>query len=106
MERRTSPRIPVDAPFLLTLEMASGVTVPVMLTDISMHGMQLTLPPGAGVLHCAVNSPVHMKDFPHGLASFLDGITGTVAWLTERQCGIRLDRPFPRLSEVLAGFHT
>lgn len=104
MERRVSPRIPLDTPFLLTLAVSSGTPVPVMLTDISMHGMQLTLPPGSGVLPCSVSSPVVMSDFPASLAAFLDGITGTIAWLTEQQCGVKLDAPLPHPAEVIAGF--
>ncbi|MDL2272406.1 hypothetical protein LJC23_05175, partial [Desulfovibrio sp. OttesenSCG-928-I05] len=83
---------------------SAGTPVPVMLTDISMHGMQLTLPPGAGVLQCSVNAPVVMSDFPETLATFLDGITGTIAWLTEQQCGVKLDDPLPHPAEVIAGF--
>ena len=104
MERRASPRIPLDVPFLLTLILDGGTSVPVMLTDISMHGMQLTLPPGGAAFDCSVNTAVSLKDFPDTLAEFLDGITGCVAWLTEHQCGVRLDAPLPRPAEVIAGF--
>ena len=104
MDRRSSPRIPLDAPFLLTLEIVSGSSIPVMLTDISMHGMQLTLPPDAGVLYCAIDSPVIMKNFPEKLAPFLEGLTGTIAWQTEQQCGIRLDQPLPHPADVIARF--
>jgi hypothetical protein len=104
MDRRASPRIPLDVPFLLTLVVDKNLPVPVMLTDISMHGMQLTLPPGSSSLSCSVQAIVYLKDFPEELARFLDGITGSIAWLTEQQCGVRLDSPLPHPAEVIAGF--
>ena len=89
-DRRTSLRIPLDVPCLLTLVL-DGERCPAMLIDISAGGVHLALSPGPGGDKLLVHTTTVFKDVPGGLGSVLEGRTGLVAWVADRHCGIRLD---------------
>ncbi len=103
MERRTTPRIPLDMPYVLTLVIEGGQSLPVMLTDISIGGMKLTLPPAATGTELINNTRVSVKDFPPQVARELDGSTGTIVWVVRNQCGIHLDKPISCPLELIVG---
>lgn len=102
MERRTSPRIPLDAPCLLTLVIEKTTAYPVMLTDISRGGMQLALPPDVADDAVSVNAEAALRDAPAPARDLLEGARGRVAWIARRYCGLRLDRELPATEQELA----
>ena len=95
MERRQTPRIPLDAPCLLTLEANYTETLSAMAIDVSQGGVQLALSPGATDTPLEVGLPVTLRNVPEPLTHLLDGTHGKVAWIGVRCCGIKLNRPLP-----------
>lgn len=93
MERRLSPRIPLDAPCLLTLEVNYAETLSAMAIDVSQGGVQLALSPGMTGDKLEAGLPVTFRNVPEPLAHLLDGAHGKIAWIGVRCCGIKLNRP-------------
>ncbi len=94
MERRNSPRIPLDVPCLLTLVL-EGKACPAMLIDISAGGVHLALSPGPGGDALRVHAKASLADVPGKIGPVLNNREGAVAWVAERHCGIRLDEALP-----------
>lgn len=94
-ERRKAPRIPLDAPCLLTLFLASGEKYPAMVVDVSSGGVQFALSPGLSTDAFAVGEAVVMAEVSAPLGGILENARGTVAWVGKRCCGVRLDAELP-----------
>lgn len=92
MDRRASPRIPLDIPCLVALVVNYTTQCPVMIVDISRGGVQLALSPGMSGDDIAVGVPVTLRDVPGPLNDLLEGISGKIAWIGVRCCGVRLDK--------------
>lgn len=95
MERRLSPRIPLDAPCLLALEINYSDTISAMAVDVSQGGVQLALSPGVSESKLEAGLPVTLRGVPEPLAHLLDGAHGKIAWVGIRCCGIKLNKPLP-----------
>ena len=100
MDRRISPRIPLDVPCLLTLVL-EGAPCPAMLVDISAGGVHLVLSPGDEAVPLVVHAKGTLTDVPGGLGEVLENSTGHVAWVSARHCGIRLDKQIDMPAEQL-----
>lgn len=95
MERRTSPRIPLDTPCLLTLVVNYSYKHQAMAMDVSPGGVQLALSPGMGEDAIAPGLPVTLEGVPAPLDRLLEGAHGKIAWVGLRCCGVRLNKPLP-----------
>ncbi len=95
MERRTSTRIPLDAPCLLTLIVEDTASYPAMLTDISRGGAQLALPPNITDGAVNVHARVRLSGVSGQISSWLEGASGHIVWVAHRHCGLRLDLDLP-----------
>lgn len=95
MERRNSPRIPLDTPCLLGLVANYGDKHPVMAVDVSQGGVQLALSPGMDEKAIMPDMPVTLEDVPPPLDRLLEGAHGKIAWVGQRCCGIRLNKHLP-----------
>ena len=95
MERRQSPRIPVDTPCLLTMVLDDKSEHPVMAVDVSQRGVQLALSPGSAQTVIELGMPVTLKDVPAPLDDLLERAHGKIAWVGVRCCGIRLNKELP-----------
>lgn len=94
-DRRNSPRIPLDAPCLLTLLVNYEEEYPAMAVDVSRGGVQLALSPTPGLPEVAPGMPVTIKNAPAPLDALLEGVHGKIAWVGVRCCGIRLNKELP-----------
>ncbi len=92
MERRNSPRIPLDTPCLLTLLVNFEDERPAMAVDVSRGGVQLALSPSPQQAAITPGLPVTLKDVPGPLRDLLEGTHGKIAWVGVRCCGIRLNK--------------
>ncbi|SBW00077.1 putative PilZ domain protein [uncultured delta proteobacterium] len=91
-DRRNSPRIPLDAPCLLTLLVNYEEEHHAMVVDVSRGGVQLALSPGPGLSEVAPGMPVTLQNVPAPLNALLEGIHGKVAWVGVRCCGVKLNK--------------
>lgn len=89
-ERRENVRVTLDIPYFITMTLLAGEAYRVMLSNISLDGMQLDLPRGIGAEEIPGNSPVVVTGFPDGLTC-MNGLHGRVAWVTTGHCGMRFD---------------
>ncbi len=92
MERRQSPRIPVDIPCLLTMVLNYGEELSAMAVDVSQGGVQLALSPRSAQAEIEPGMPVTLKNVPAPLDDLLEGVHGKIAWVGIRCCGIRLNK--------------
>ncbi len=95
MERRQSPRIPVDIPCLLTMVLNYENEYQAMAVSVSLGGVQLALSPGPDQVEIAPGMPVTLKNVSAPLSDLLEGAHGKIAWAGIRCCGIRLNRELP-----------
>lgn len=94
-DRRHSPRIPLDAPCLLTLLVNYEEEHAAMVVDVSRGGVQLALSSAPGLPSVTQGAPVTLKDLPEPLRGLLEGVHGKVAWVGARCCGVRLNKELP-----------
>ncbi|MCC8193107.1 MAG: PilZ domain-containing protein [Deltaproteobacteria bacterium] len=94
-DRRHSPRIPLDAPCLLTLLVNYEEERPAMAVDVSRGGVQLALSAGSGFSELTPGVPVTLKNVPAPLDRLLEGVHGKIAWVGLRCCGVKLNKDLP-----------
>ena len=94
-DRRKSPRIPLDAPCLLTLTLNYEEKYQAMVVDVSPGGVQLALSPGFPHDTLETGIPVTLSEVPVPLGSILEGAHGKIAWVGVRCCGVRLNKDLP-----------
>ena len=95
MDRRNSPRIPLDAPCLITMLVNYADSYPAMAIDVSQGGVQLALSPGVALDALVPGLPVTLKDVPPPLDHLINEVHGKIAWVGVRCCGVRLNKPLP-----------
>ena len=93
-DRRQAPRIPLDAPCLLTL-LVDSVEYSVMAVDVSRGGVQLALPPNSALEAAAWGTPVTLKNVPAPLDKLLENTHGKIAWIGVCCCGVKLNEELP-----------
>lgn len=92
MDRRIAPRIPLDAPCLLTLLVNYEEKHAAMAVDVSQGGVQLALSPNPALTELAPGMPVTLQDVPAPFDELLEGTHGKIAWVGTRCCGVRLNK--------------
>ncbi len=105
MERRTSPRVPLDAPLFIQFVFSSGASVSAMLLDVSCGGLQAAVAP-----QCADTGDfLGQEVVVHGLPVLLDpvhsGCKGLVTWVSPQRCGVRLFNPLEVTEQELQGLN-
>ena len=104
MDRRHSPRIPLDAPCLLTLIVNYEDELQAMAVDVSRGGIQLALPPGPYAKELEPGMPVTLRGVPEPLDRILEGVHGKVAWVGIRCCGVKLNKDLTIAPEEITDF--
>ena len=94
-DRRTAPRIPLDAPCLLTLTVDYEEETFAMVVDVSRGGIQLALPPGSKPVQLTIGQPVTLKDVSAPLDLLLEDAHGKIAWIGANCCGVKLNKELP-----------
>ena len=94
-DRRNSPRIPLDAPCLLTLFVSDKEEYPAMVVDVSRGGVQLALPPKSTVENLELGAQVMLKDVSAPLDGLLEKTEAELAWLGMSCCGVKLNKELP-----------
>jgi len=101
-ERRIYPRVPLDAPCLVTLRRDDGVEVPVLVVDFGCGGIQAALPPGSSESFRAwLNHHIAVVGLPELLQCDGSGYKGTVSWVSAECCGVRFLPPLAVSDEEL-----
>lgn len=91
-ERRRFPRVPLDEPCFITLELTGVEELKVMLQNLSCNGANVSLPPKRGEMGMPSDAHIRLKDFPEGF-ELLNQLKGKVAWSQDGQCGVIFDGP-------------
>jgi len=101
-ERRIYPRVPLDAPYFVTLRRDDGVEIPALVVDLGRGGIQATLSPGFSedfrtwlnhqVVVAGLIEPVQCDD---------SGYKGVITWVSAEHCGVRFQPPLPVSEEEL-----
>lgn len=93
-ERRVSPRVPLDAPFFVTLRRSDGPELPALVVDLSRGGVQLALPPDASEnFHAWLSCQVTVLGLPPLVGFCGSGCAGMICWISMERCGVRFDTP-------------
>ena len=92
MERRTRPRVPLDAPYFVSVRLENGYQCPAMLIDCGRGGVQLAFSPSEDHLGNLLNQELMILSLPEGLGADPDGQPGRVTWAGPERCGVRFDR--------------
>lgn len=104
IDRRDSPRIPLDAPCLLTMVVNYSGSVHAMALDVSQGGMQLALAPGTDEKSLTPGTPVTLRDISPPFDRLLDDAHGKIAWVGVRCCGVRFNRKLPLAADDVVDF--
>ena len=103
MERRVSPRVPLDAPFFVTVCLESGERHSAMLVDCGRGGAQLAFSLAEGLLASLISQKLMILNLPKGLRIYRDSCSGVVTWVSPQRCGVRFDHLLPLTDdEVMA----
>ena len=90
-ERRAYPRVPLDAPFFVTLRRDDGTEVPALVVDFGRGGLQVALPPGsAESFHAWLSHAVLLLGLPASIDAKEAGCPGIISWVSAERCGVRL----------------
>jgi hypothetical protein len=95
-DRRQFVRVPLDAPYFVTLSFDGGITENTLLVDIGRGGLQVSFGPArairqetllgsavcVGALPAALKLPLAEKDLP-----------GIISWVSPQRCGVRFHTP-------------
>ena len=102
MERRVCPRVPLDAPFFVTVRLENGQQCSAMLVDCGRGGVQLAFSPVEGMVNSLLSQELLVLNLPKGLGTDPDGCPGVVTWVSPQRCGVRFDRALSLTDEELA----
>lgn len=99
-ERRTFPRVPLDAPVFVTLSVQNQEARHALLVECSRGGMQLVLAP-ENALPEMLNASVLILGLPPSLDASGSGLPGSISWASAERCGIRFHSPLTLSEAVL-----
>ncbi len=101
-ERRVYPRVPLDAPFFVTLRKSDGEETPSLMVDFGRGGVQLALPPGTPAsFHFWLSHHVHVFGLPEAIACSREGCKGMITWVSAERCGVRFEIPLSLSDEEI-----
>jgi len=101
-ERRIYPRVPLDAPYFVTLRRDDGVEVPALVVDLGCGGIQAALPPGSSEnLRTWLSHQVVVAGLPEPVQCDGFGYTGAITWVSAERCGVRFLSPLAVSDEEL-----
>lgn len=86
----TQKQVEMNSPHFITLSVLGGATYNVSLTNVSLNGLQINLPPQVGPAEIPGSSKVELSGFPDDMDD-LNHTLGTVIWITDGCCGVRFD---------------
>ena len=102
INRRMYPRVPLDAPFFVTLRRDDGMEVPALMVDLGCGGIQAALPPGSSEdFRAWLRHQVAVVGLPEPVRCDGSGHTGTIHWVSAECCGVRFQPPLPVSDEEL-----
>lgn len=100
-DRRSSPRVPLDAPYFVTISLGKENDAPALLLDLSLGGAQLAFSPAAFKVTGWLGQQVRIRGLPGNIDTGALGLPGTLSWISEERCGLRFDTPLPLSEEAL-----
>lgn len=93
-ERRVYQRVPLDAPFFVTLRRSDGAEIPALMVDFGRGGVQVALPPGTPAsFHSWLSCQVVVLGMPEPIECGRAGCKGMVSWVSAERCGVRFEPP-------------
>lgn len=99
-DRRSFPRVPLDAPHFVTLQ-RNGGKADVMLVDLSRGGAQLALAPSENNLPYWLGEEALLLGLPPNIDKDGLGYRCVVSWLRPERCGVRFQPPLCMEEEEL-----
>ena len=101
-ERRIYPRVPLDAPYFVSLRRSDGVEVPALMVDFGRGGIQAALPPGSSEsFRDWLNYQVVVLGLPESAHYDSSGYRGYITWVSVERCGVRFQPPLAVSDEEL-----
>lgn len=92
-DRRAHPRVPLDAPYFVSIRKQEAGKIPALLVDCGRGGVQLALPPEETQTHQWLSYSVTVFGLPTQMDAFGQGCSGTVTWVSAERCGVRFHPP-------------
>lgn len=90
-ERRRYQRVTLDMPFFCDVTPAHGPGYVVMVLDLCRGGLRMSLPPSGP--EPAVGDVLRIGDCPECTEGLFEDVEAAVAWVRDRECGIRFVHP-------------
>lgn len=101
-ERRIYTRVPLDAPFFVTLQRGDGPELPALLVDFGRGGLQLALPPGTSENFFGwLNQAVMISRLPDSIDGCCTNCCGFISWVSQERCGVRFEKPLTISDDAL-----
>lgn len=101
MERRACPRVPLDAPFFVTICLENGQRSSAILVDCGRGGVHLAFSPAEGMMSSLLGQNLVITNLPKGLGTDPDGWPGVVTWVSPQRCGVRFNQLLSLTDEEL-----
>ena len=92
-DRRAHPRVPLDAPYFVTVRRHQDARIPALLMDCGRGGGPLALPPEETETRDWLSSVVIIFGLPSIMDKLGSGCGGTVTWVSAERCGVRFQPP-------------
>jgi hypothetical protein len=103
-ERRAHPRVPLDAPFFVTLLVEESKKTSALLVDCGKGGLQLALSPAESALANLLSASVLILGLPRQLDGLGEGLSGSVSWISAERCGVSFTSPLSVSDDSLLAF--
>lgn len=103
-ERRVYPRVPLDAPFFVTLRIQDSRQTQALLVDCGRGGVQLALSPEEADVPHLLSAEVRILGLPSMLDPTSAGLPGSISWVSAERCGVRFTPPLTLSEAVLQAF--